>query len=160
MNRIMKFATTTAMTATLLLGGSSVFADVEVSNGPSLTPSITVQNEDETTPIFKPFDTRNPIFNTQLRDGVKPSFKIDPGYGWVKVWVQNDTNSEMTVRVTQGSLTGAEKMLFKVPANSQLGTLGTAGWSTGDFYVAISTKDSSPLKGLLAVKLATTKDEL
>lgn len=154
MNRMMKFATSATMAVTLLVGGSSAFANENASPAPSLSPSLITSTE------ITPYDTSNVIYNAQLKDGVKPKFTIPKGYGWVKVWVQNTTNEEMTVRVTQGSLTGTEKMNFKVAANSQGYLNGTAAWSTGDFYVAISTKNSVALSGLLSVKLATTEGEL
>lgn len=156
MNRMMKFATSVTMAVTLLVGGSSAFANENASPASSLSPSSITSTEIEITP----YDTSNVIYNAQLKDGVKPKFTIPSGYGWVKVWVQNDTNEEMTVRVTQGSLTGTEKLSFKVPANDQNYATGIAAWSTGDFYVAISTKNSVALSGLLSVKLATTKGEL
>ncbi|MDR9855693.1 hypothetical protein RJP21_18935 [Paenibacillus sp. VCA1] len=156
MKRLVVFATTAAMTATLLVIGVSAFADNVVSHVPSLTPSVTAQNKSEITPpAITPYDTKNPIYNTQLRDGVKPAFLIDTGYGWVKVWVKNDTNEEMIVRVTKESLTGQEKMMFTVPAHGQLAVPGNKAWSTGTFYVAITTRNSVPLSGLLSVKLAT-----
>ncbi|OXM17368.1 hypothetical protein [Paenibacillus herberti] len=155
MNRMMKFATTATMAVTLLVSGSSAFANENASPAsPAPSPSLVTPTK------IGIFDTSNVIFNAALKDGLKSSFDIPKGYGWVKVWVKNTTNAEMTVRVTQGSLTGKEKMNFKVPANSQVSVDGTAAWSTGDFHVAISTENSEALTGLLSVKLATTQGEL
>ncbi|MFF2480005.1 hypothetical protein [Paenibacillus sp. NPDC058071] len=142
---------TVAMATTLIVIGACTSAGNEASPASNLTPS-TAQNEID--------DAKDLIFNNALKDGIKYSFTIDPGYGWVKVLVKNDTSSEMTVRVTQGSLTGAEKMLFTVPANSQEYLTGTAAWSTGEFHVAVSSKISLPLSGLLSVKSATTEKAL
>lgn len=157
MKRIVIFATAAAMIATLLVIGASAFTDNVVSPATNLTPSFTSQSENEITPPEStPEDTKNPIYNNPLKDGVEQSFIIDAGYGWVKVRVQNDTNEEMIVRVTQGSFTGSEKMLFIVPAHGQLAIPGDKAWSTGTFYVSTSTRNSVPLSGLLSVKLATT----
>lgn len=66
----------------------------------------------------------------------------------------------MTVRVTQGSFTGTQKMLFKVAPGTQRYVTADKSWSTGIFYVAISTENSIALTGELSVKLATNRKYL
>ncbi|WP_063568369.1 hypothetical protein [Paenibacillus sp. O199] len=88
------------------------------------------------------------------------NFNIQANYGWVKVWVQNTSKETLTVRVTQSTLSGTQKMSFSVAPGATWPEYGTKPWATGTHWVSISTKNGGNMSGLLSVKLANSKEEL
>lgn len=149
----MKFTTSAVTAATLLVNGSCALTTDKASPLSSSIPS-------KRTVEINTNHTQDVIFNNPLKDGVEQFFTIPVNYGWVKVRVKNKTKTTMTVRVTRDSLTGTQKMLFKVAPGTQRYVTADKSWSTGIFYVAISTKNSVALSGELSVKLANTKNAL
>lgn len=152
----MKRTTKIFMTATLsvatVLSVSPVFASNEAPASPNSTPIPG---------IITPYAVQNPISNLTLSGKTfDKSFDIPAHYGWVKIWVNNTSSETLRVRVTQGTLTGTQKMSFEVAPGQSVTQFGTQPWSTGDHWVAISTKDGGNMSGQLSVKLATTKEEL
>ncbi|OXM14551.1 hypothetical protein [Paenibacillus herberti] len=118
------------------------------SQGNEITPRgvMAVDNEIVNAPIAGSSYTKN--------------FNIQANFGWVKVWVQNKSTETLTVRVTQSTLSGTQKMVYTVAPGSSWTEYGTKPWATGTHWISISTKNGGNMSGLLSVKLANTKEEL
>ncbi|WP_281885215.1 hypothetical protein [Paenibacillus sp. YYML68] len=151
MMKIKKVAASLAVSA--IVASVAVFG-VSATNAPAKNDSL---GAEATTPM----EVDSIIVNDSISGRkYEHSFSIPEHYGWVKVWVHNTSSEEITVNVTQGTLTGNSKLLFKVAAG-QTGTgYASSPWSTGTHWVSITGKNSGDLSGSLSVKLATTQAEL
>ncbi|MBB6020599.1 hypothetical protein HNR77_001660 [Paenibacillus sp. JGP012] len=154
MNRKMKFLMTATLATVTILSVSPLLALNEAQAARSTNPNL-----DIVTPYA--IDNENSIANAPISGtSFNKKFNIKANYGWVKVWVENTSTETLTVRVTQSTLTGTEKMLFTVAPGKFETRYAEKPWATGDHYVSISTKNGGTMSGLLSVKMATTKDEL
>jgi hypothetical protein len=150
MKRATKFVVTATL-ATAILSVSAVFASNETPAAPSPTQSPV---------IITPLTVDNEIVNSPISgSSFTKSFNIQPDFGWVKVWVQNTSSEILTVRVTQSTISGTEKMTFTVAPGETKTGYGKQAWATGTHWVSISTKNGGNMSGLLSVKLANTKGE-
>lgn len=148
--RTTKILMTATMVAATALSVSPAFASNQTSEGLSSNPSI-----------VEPYAVDKEINNLPISGPTfKTNFNIQQHYGWVKVWIQNTSSETLTVRVTQATLTGTQKMYFTVAPGATWTEKGTKAWATGTHWVSISTKNGGNMSGLLAVKLANTEGVL
>lgn len=152
--------------STLFIGLSALFLVAAVTAA-SAAPTNNVGDSSANTAstqgegIITPMAVDNEIVNSQISgSSYTKNFNIQANYGWVKVWVQNTSKETLTVRVTQSTLSGTQKMSFSVAPGATWTEYGTKPWATGTHWVSISTKNGGNMSGLLSVKLANTKEEL
>ena len=86
-------------------------------------------------------------------------FIIQPTFGWVKVLIQNTSTETLTVRVTQSTLVGTQKMLFSVAPGDTYTEYGEKPWATGIHWVSVSTKNGRNMSGFMSVIMENTKEE-
>lgn len=146
MNRVTKIVMAFTLASATVLSVIPVFASNETVTLSQDIPTLDVD-----------YEYKNESF---LGTTYKNNFYIEPHYGWAKIWIHNTSSDTVTVRVSQNTLTGKEKMLFTLAPGEQLAKKGIKPWSTGTHWISIAPKTGKPVSGLLTVKLAKTKDQL
>lgn len=153
---IKKIVATTLMAGTIL-GIPSAFADSETPASVAPVQSVNSTGSD----VIVPYST-NPIIMNESISNTRyvNNFKIDSGWGYVKVSIKNTGPNPITFTVNQGSQTGPEKMYYTVPADGKPYNYYTTGspWSTGIFFITISSGQN--MSGTVGVRLGTNLDEL
>lgn len=83
-------------------------------------------------------------------------WKQDSGYSTYRVWVQNDTNEEMTVTITYDGMPAGKEIVKKVPANSSktIVTIDNA-WEDAMHHIDFQTSSGS-VAGICNVRISTT----
>ncbi|WP_340014341.1 hypothetical protein [Paenibacillus sp. FSL K6-1318] len=153
----MKKSTLFVGLSALSLVAAVTVASAAPSNNVADSSTASTQGEG----IITPMAVDNEIVNSQISgSSYTKNFNIQANFGWVKVWVQNTSKETLTVRVTQSTLSGTQKMSFSVAPGASWTEYGTKPWATGTHWVSISTKNGGNMSGLLSVKLANTKEEL
>ncbi|MDQ8737883.1 hypothetical protein [Paenibacillus sp. LHD-38] len=137
---------------TVVTGCASIVTQKNViQDGPELHPS------GESAALIA--DNNEIIYFPISGSSFNKDFNIPAHFGWVKVRVHNTSSETLRVRVTQGTITGTEKMFFEVAPGAQKAVNGTQPWETDTHWVALSTKNGGIMSGFLSVELENTKEE-
>lgn len=87
------------------------------------------------------------------------SFYISDSYSWYKVWIQNTSDHDYTVDITNDSPVGNLLKSFKVKHRSAGYVILKRG-KDGDKYVSVTSESGYPLSGSVAIREATVKSDL
>ncbi|WP_232699345.1 hypothetical protein [Brevibacillus daliensis] len=153
---MIKFALGTATAALALVGVvTGVHAEEQVT--PPTTTTNIQQNGDG--PIVIPYIS-TPVLSKKLANTtMSEPFYIQPGQGWVKVYVQNNGTNDISLSVTQGKANGTVKISGTIPAGKTKEFFSSTALAVGDHYVNLSS-GRSEMTGSLSVRIASTREEL
>ncbi|MCR8994558.1 DUF4352 domain-containing protein [Brevibacillus laterosporus] len=147
-----------ALALTCVLSGVSVMPTFAEAN--HLKQAVATSIKSTVTPqgLINPMESRKPIkknklTNTEMID----KFYVNPGFGWVKVFVENKGSKPITVVVTDEN--DNEKMSGKVKPGKTWTGYGEKPWGVGDYKLSF-TSSQAEMKGTYSVRIANTADEL
>jgi hypothetical protein len=148
-----------------IIGGAvavpnAIFADSDAAVTDSATSTAVTQDAGKTTTgdhVITPQATDGQIVDRPVA-GFNDSadFDIKPGYGYVRLYLRNTGDTTITFTVNQGSVSGAEKYSGTIKPGKTFDDIlnKSNAWSTGKFYVSLSSGSGS-MSGKLGVRTST-----
>ncbi|MEK4732809.1 hypothetical protein [Paenibacillus sp. FSL L8-0641] len=148
-----------------LIGGAiavpnAIFADSDAAVTDSATSTAVTQDAGKTTTgdhVITPQATDGQIVDRPVA-GFNDSadFDVKGGYGYVRLYLRNTGDTTITFTVNQGSASGPEKYSGTVRPGKTFDEIlnSSKAWSTGKFYVSLSSGSGS-MSGKLGVRTST-----
>ncbi|WP_258297862.1 hypothetical protein [Paenibacillus peoriae] len=148
-----------------IIGGAvavpnAIFADSDAAVTDSATSTVVTQDAGKTTTgdhVITPQATDGQIVDRPVA-GFNDSadFDVKSGYGYVRLYLRNTGDTTITFTVNQGSASGAEKYSGTVKPGKTFDDIlnKNNAWSTGKFYVSLSSGSGS-MSGKLGVRTST-----